>query len=179
MKYISFLKLSITFILIFFSSFVFANENVINGSVNLNKVKFESLTINGNLNFKDLVIEKNISINGSANGNNLKCKEININGSLNGKYIDISGKTNISGGLSVSDGNFGDIEIASDEINLTNSKAKNIFVKETRSKTQLLKLKKKTIISGDVIFESGIGEIILTDGSEIHGNIKGAVVVNK
>ncbi len=179
MKYIRFLKLGIIFTLVLFSQFVCANENVINGSVVLNNVKFESLRINGSLDFKDLVIEKKISINGSANGNNLKCQEFTINGSLNANYIDISGKTKISGDLTVSDGNFGDIEISSDEINLTSSKVKNIFVKKIRSRTQILELNKKTIIFGDVIFESGNGEIILNDGSEIHGSIKGAVVVKK
>lgn len=170
---------------VFLYQFSYAKGNVIHGSAELDDMNFKSLVVDGSLKFSNLIIEEELLVNGSVNGKKLKCKKFKINGSFNGKDIEakdgsvsgsleganinVLGETKIFGSMSVSDGNFGNIEINGKKSDLTNSKARSIFFKKEEAETQKLELNKKTIISGDVTFESGEGKIYLNSGSEIHG----------
>jgi hypothetical protein len=58
------------------------NGSTINGSSHLENGKYDSLEVNGNLTFKDLLITDSIVVNGSVQGKNLKCHTIKSNGSL-------------------------------------------------------------------------------------------------
>lgn len=173
----------------------YAKENTINGNARLYDITFESLRINGSLKFRNLSVKEKLYVNGSAVGKKLKCKRLKINGSFNGINIEategsvngslkgsnitIPEKVKISGKMLATNSNFGDIEIKGNEIKLTNSKTKNILVKKTGITPQKLELKKKSIVSGNVVFEAGNGQIYLSGGSKIQGIVKGATIVKK
>lgn len=206
-----FLTLGIVVICALIATKVYADTTTINGNASLKDTAFESLTINGSLDFKNLDIKKDLKVNGSLDGNNLKCaklkangsvtvknikvKSAKINGSLSGSDvyvkhdleiegavnmvdITVTGKTKVIGGLSVTKGDFGDIEVVNTTTYLSHCKGKNILVKKIDSdKIQKLELSKGTIISGDVVFESGEGEVHLSNDSIIKGNVKGAKII--
>ena len=200
----------VVFILI--SSKVYADTTTINGSTTLKDTAFESLSINGSLNFRKLEIKKDLNVNGSVDGTKLKCRKLNVNGSLRGEKVKVeyakvkgslfvkdfhvkhdleveggvqaidiavAGKTRIDGDLSATDGEFSAIEVMNTKTYLNKCKVKDIVVKKIAhsNKIQKLDLIEGTIVSGDVIFESGEGEIYLSNDSIIKGTVKGAQII--
>lgn len=196
----------------FINQLAYAKTQNIDGSANLENTTLENFTINGTLNFKDLVIQEELHVSGWLEGKNLNAKKIEIDGSfegeniksenliisgsfsgvgvkvkdilkvdgsLSGSNIVVQGATKVAGVMSVSGSEFVSIELETEKSDLTASKAKTILVKEDKTKVQKLELRKKTIISDDVTFESGKGEVYLYDGSEILGKVRGAVVIKK
>ena len=104
--------------------------------------------------------------------------ELELNGSLKGTKINVYGNTKVGGNLEVCESSFKDIETSSWQCILTNSKAKNIFVKKTKDESQKIYLKGKTIIEGNIIFESGNGEVIFSEDARVEGKVQGASIVN-
>ncbi len=166
----------------------------ISGSAKLSNHSFENLTVSGSANLKDLKIDKdlvvsgsvtavnmtadNISVSGSASLEKIKVKNnLEVSGSISGSNVTVTGKTKVSGGMTISEGDFSDIEISAKRLKLVNSKAHNILLLDSDSK-QKLKLK-NSIVSGDVIFESGEGEIYLDNNSKILGKVEGGNIIAK
>ena len=151
---------SILAITLSFANRISYGDNI-SGSADLSNHSFESLTVSGSADLKDLKVDKDLIVSGS----------------FEGKDITVTGKTKISGGMIVSKGDFNDIEISSSRIKLFDSKAHNMLILESDSK-QKLELKNSTI-SGDITFESGKGEIYLDSDSKILGKVDGAKVIKK
>ncbi|EKE01988.1 MAG: hypothetical protein ACD_21C00011G0013 [uncultured bacterium] len=180
---------------IFLCQFSYAKEIVINGSATLEDVALKSLTENGSLTFNNLTIEDKLRVNGSVNGKKLKCKEFKINGGLDGKNIEatkghvngsldatdikVTEELTVNGQVLVKNGDLGSVVICGRDSKLINSKIKDVFVKKGDGGVQVLELGKKTVVSGDVVFESGEGKIYLSGSSEVLGDIKGATVIKK
>jgi hypothetical protein len=145
----------------------------------MKNITMDNLTVNGSLNFFNLTIKDKLQVNGSAGGKTLICNTIKINGSLNGENITINGEAKINGGLSVLNSSLQDIKISSNNIVLNNSKANNIIINKQsdKNKVQKLLLKGKTIIYGNIIFESNNGEIYLDSAAEINGKITGGNII--
>ncbi|MDR1057127.1 MAG: hypothetical protein LBL17_00920 [Coxiellaceae bacterium] len=80
--------------------------------------------------------------------------------------------------MSVSNGNFGNIETTGGKTNLTNSKVKNILVKKRIFGSQEIELN-KTTTSGDVTFESDKGKIYLNKDSKIQGTVTDTITIIK
>ena len=177
----------------------------INNNTSLNKEEYNSLTINGRLRFTDLSIANTIIINGSIEGQNLKCntlqvngqtsidqleaKEIKNNGSFNGKNITITGNTEINGSIAITNGKLNTIHAAaikavfiSSEItgDVIVKKAQRYwrFLGATEPPPQILELKEKSIILGDIIFQDH-GEVHLFDASQVKGKVFNGKVVQK
>ena len=165
------------------------------GSLNFNNLTIEQiLSVSGSAEGDFLKCEKFI-INGSFAGKNIQatngevsgsltCEKTNIdndlevNGSLKATETKVSGKTKVDGNLDASRSSFSDIEISSWQCTLRNSKAKNIFIKKTKDKSQRIYLKGKTIIEGNITFESGNGKVIFSNEAKVKGKVQGASVVN-
>jgi len=166
----------------------------ISGSLDFNDLTIEKiLTVNGSIKGQLLKCQKFI-INGSFKGENIKAQygrvsgslsvkkttiedDLTVSGSLTGNEIKVSGKTKIDGNLNASESSFSDIEVASCECTLTNSKAKNVFVKKNKHESQRIYLNGNTVIEGDIIFESLNGKVICSGEAKVLGKVQGASIV--
>ena len=70
------------------------------------------------------------------------------------------------------------LEIDADRIILNNTKVQSIRIKLSGNK-QILILDKGTKVSGEIVFESGKGDIFLSNDSSIAGEIAGGEVHKK
>lgn len=193
-----------------FSAVIFAKEppvNIINGTSRLEKVEYDSLESNGNLNVDHLSVKNSLVVNGSVKGKKLKCKTLNLNGSFNivdfqannvesngffvGENVDIAGDARFNGDLKITNGRLGNLIISSSFITLINAEVKGyVHIKKVskgssffdfglkQSLPQTLELKENTIIFGDVVFEE-YGYIHLFDKSEVRGKIINGKLVRK
>ncbi len=181
--------------------------SIINGSSNLSKGEYDSLEVNGSLTFTDLFIKDSIVINGSIQGKNLKCntmesngsvkinglkaKSVESNGSFSGENIEVTGEFEVHGGVDIKNGKLHNIKIASIRSTILDTQVNgniriekvtegwNFFgFKSSESSPQILELKGKSIVSGDVFFEKD-GEVHIFDGSKVEGKVTNAKVIPK
>ncbi|WHA06759.1 hypothetical protein N3Z16_01030 [Candidatus Megaera polyxenophila] len=181
--------------------------SAINGSSHLTKGEYDSLKVNGHLTFNGLVIKDLLIVNGSIHGKNLECKTVKSNGSFDvdglqarnvesngsftGKNIEIIGEAVFNGGVKITNGKLNDIKIATMRTTFTNTVVNgNILFKKVnngkgfldfvsnQSSVQVLELKGRSLIIGDLIFEED-GEIHLFDLAEVKGKIVNAKVIQK
>ena len=151
---------------------------LVNGSAELKSSKFQFLIVNGALNFKDLIVSNTIEINGAANGENIESHNLIVAGSLEGYRIKVT-KGTVSGYLHAHNSDFEELEFDSKNIILNNSMARNIIFKSSKNKVkQKLVLQGKTIVNGDIIFKSGLGEVLLDSQAKLTGKIIGGKVVS-
>ncbi len=164
------------------------------GSVFLKHQKFNDLTTNGSLEFSDLTITGKFVSHGSVIGTKLTCNHFSNSGSLQvkdfkashgivegalyGEHIVVLENLKISGECDVSKSKFGTIEINSDTATFEDSEIANIIVKFA-NKSQKIILKGKTIVAGNIIFESGYGKIYLSSKTKIIGKVKGAELIKQ
>lgn len=183
------------------------DTSTINGRSYLNNGEYDSLEVNGDLTFKGLWIKDSFVINGSIQGENLKCKTIKSNGSFDvdgfqaqgvksngsftGKNVDITGESKFHGDLEIKNGKLHDIQIASTRSTFIETQIKgNILIKKVKkdwsfmgfksneSSAQVLELKGKSLVIGDILFEKE-GEVHLFDGAKVKGKIVNAKVIQK
>lgn len=151
----------------------------VNGGAEFKNSKFQSLEVNGTLNFKNLTVSESVEINGTIKGKNIKCNNLIVSGSLEGHNIHVNGYTIVSGYLSVHDSFFEELKINSDKIFLNNTTTKKIVIKASKNKVkQQLILKGKTMVNGDIIFESESGEILLDKQAKITGQVIGGRIIH-
>ncbi len=181
--------------------------SMINGSFYLTKGEYDFLKVNGHLTFNGLVIKDLLILNGSIHGENLECKTVKSNGSFDvdglqarnvesngsfiGKNIEIIGEAVFNGGIKITNGKLNDIKIATMRTTLINTVVNgNILFKKVnkvkvfldfvsnQSSVQVLELKGRSLIIGNLIFEED-GEIHLFDLAEVKGKIVNAKVIQK
>ena len=161
-----------------FNNLTIEKTLTVEGSANGNSLKCNKFIVNSSFTGKNIQAQ-----NGEVNGT-LVCdtvtidEDLTVNGSLSGKKIKVSGKTKVDGNLDASKSSFSDIEVATTyRITLTSSKAKNIFVKKSKYESQRIYLEGRTIIEGNIIFESGNGKVLVSRKAKIMGEVQGASVV--
>jgi hypothetical protein len=182
--------------------------STIDGSSHLTRGEYDSLKVNGHLTFNGLIIKDLLIVNGSIHGENLECKTVKSNGSFDvegfqaenlesngsftGKNIEIIGEAVFNGGIKITNGKLNDIKIATMRTTFTDIVVNgNIFFKKAnkekgffgftsnnQSSVQVLELKGRSLIIGDIIFEEN-GEIHLFDLAEVKGKIVNAKVIQK
>ena len=181
---------------------------VISGSSVLKDRNFDSLQVNGALEFNNLIVDDLLEVNGSISGKNLKCRDLKSNGSLHievlrahniegngsfeGKNIEVTEQAKINGYAKITDGKLNIVEIASFNSVFVNTKViGNIVIKKTDNgfnlsnlkskdpKVQILELKDDSVISGNITFEAEGGEVHLFDSSKVYGKVlNGKVIKN-
>lgn len=162
----------------------------INGPANLKMVKAQSLEIKGTLQFHRLSVAGKADIKGSITGDygqfgllnvlgslevdHVICDDLIVKGAINAQYLDVKNQANIEGLLNVQHGKFKNITVKADKITLDEVIVDTIIVSKNQS-NQVLVLKGKTVINGDIIFESGTG-LVQAEGSDvlIKGSVTGA-----
>lgn len=159
-----------------FNNLTIEKNLTVSSSANGNSLKCNKFIVNGSFTGKNIQAQ-----NGEVNGA-LSCNEASIdndlivNGSLSGKGIKVSGKTKVDGNLDASKSCFSNIETAAFRVTLKNSKAMNIFVKKTKHESQRIYLEGKTIIEGNITFESGNGKVFISKETKVVGDIQGATI---
>ena len=170
----------------------FFDTLTVNGQANLKLVKTQTLTVNGTLTFSSLDVAQNAEINGPLKGNKGKfgdltvhgpvevtyviCNKLNVTGPVTASYLEVLDEAVIYGTLTADNSKLHNLTIETENFTLDAVRVDNIVVKSSSaSKEQTLILKGKTIISGDITFESGKG-IVSVQGSEVQikGHVKGA-----
>jgi hypothetical protein len=180
---------------------------VMNGNVNLISKEYDSLSINGGLTFENLSIKNLLIINGRIQGKNLQCTIINSNGSLNvtglqaqnieshgtflAKDIDVTGESILRGTIEITNAKLNQIKMSTTQTTFTNAEVRGNVILENIDKAsdhlggsfpqpqpQVLKLKGKSLILGDIIFENK-GEVHVFDQARIEGKVINATVVRK
>lgn len=179
----------------------------INGPSTLHAIKADTLTVNGSLNFIQLSVKGKTEISGPCSGVDGEFADAVIHGPFEGTKINseslhvdgptaledfkIKGNVKINGPLKAKVGSFKNIDSVQTPVALYDVKVNNINVpKDSRmnkddnadndgyAKNNEIKLAGKTIVSGDITFESGNGIVFIRDktaqfkGKVIGGKIK-------
>lgn len=174
-------------------------ELVINGPATLKDIKAGKLTVNGPLTFQKIDVSGNTELNGPVKGTEAHFENLTITGSIEAdkmscnnltvigpatlKYFSIKENAEVKGTFKSDGGTVQDLSVMS-SASLTDTTAKNVIIKhnnayDQESKTDVLELKGKTIITGDVTFASGKGEVIVQGkDASIGGKINGGVLVD-
>ena len=129
------------------------------------KTKLDSLQINGIVTLDETTVLGAVQVNGQAEM----------------KKSCIGGKMVMNGLLTAADTEFqSELSVASKKTTLEGCLVHSITVRETGDEgVEVVDLRKETIVSGSVIFESGQGEVWLSGDSAVKGEIRGAKVCIK
>ena len=166
----------------------------VNGHLTFNGLIIKDLLIvNGSIHGENLEC-KTVKSNGSFDVDGLQAGNVESNGSFTGKNIEIIGEAVFNGGIKITNGKLNDIKIATMRTTFTNTVVNGniLFKKVNKGKgfldfvntdvdflgIQVLELKGRSLIIGDLIFEKD-GEIHIFDPAEVKGKIVNAKVIQK
>lgn len=164
----------------------------IHGPANLHMVKAEVLEVDGPLKFSRLDVAKEATIHGPFTGDHGKfnrlevdgnadvsqviAKTLLIKGPLKAESIKVSDSTEAFGPFEVHKGEFQNVKVSGEAITLDDVSAENLTIGKSDNGA-VLTLKGKTVIRGDILFESGNGIVKkIGDEVKVQGTIKGAKV---
>jgi len=126
----------------------------------------------------------NLNITGSIEADKITCDTLNVIGPATLKYFSIKKNAEIEGPLISQNGTLQDVTVMS-SASLTDTTVKNIMIKhnnayDQETKKDILELKGKTIVTGDITFASGKGEVVI-EGNDVSigGKIKGGIIKTK
>lgn len=172
---------------------------VINGDIKISSEKFNSLEVNGSLNFKNLSIDSDLKVNGNLSGRRLNCSRLIINGSTDitslkvdsiesngyfrGKNIKISSSNaRFIGKANISDSKLNDIFVMGG-VEVYNSQLQNlelncteveIYNSEVFGNIIMKKVEDKSDfeIFGIKIIDSNVMQVLkLKEGAVVNGDI--------
>lgn len=135
------------------SSSSFSGPVVINGDMGASGSKFDSLTVNGNLDLTKSSISKFLMVNGTT-----KLNEATV-----------SGAVQLSGESEISSSDLQEVVFASRLLTVSNSNIKSIKVGNVKNTT--IKLNKGSVVHGDIIFVNPDGKVLIEDGAKVNGRI--------
>ena len=150
----------------------------VSGAADFSNAHFKSLSVNGALDLNNSKVDERIKVHGAASLNKVQVGSVKVYGALHAKGVVVHGTAKIAGALVAHNSKFQDIKISTVECALENTTTKNIvFETDSHKKQQKLVLKGKTVINGDITFESENGEVILDKTSTIKGKIIGGKII--
>lgn len=178
----------------------------VSGPTTLHAIRTDSLYVNGSLSFIQVVVNQkaevlgpcsgvdgefsDLDIHGPFDGTTIKTGNLTVNGPTAIEDFKITGNVNINGPLKAKVGSFMDISSVQTPIALYDVTVDNIHVKkdsgwvradnplsEGYGQNNEIKLAGKTIVYGDITFESGNGVVFLRDKTaQFKGKVIGGVV---
>lgn len=159
-------------------------NEVINGSYDVKKVLItNSLCINGQAKLVDgVVAEKNITVNGKLLSQKATFQsDLTVNGDVSLQDTIIRGDAQFRGRINAKDSVLNSVEILSDQSFFNNCQLKNLIIKELpkNNRLQRITLTHNTQITGDIIFNSGHGEVLCDARSKVQGKIIGGKLIPK
>ena len=166
------------------------------GPTELKEITAISLSVVGPFQFNHLKVDKelvivgpviesergvfgSLDITGPFEAKNIACSKFDVTGPVDVSDLRVSGEATITGPLKARKSTFQKLTIWADKIFLEDVKTKDIFVKKILREKQVLYLKGKTVVAGNITFESGKGIVEQGPEAKIQGAIKGAVVKKK
>lgn len=172
----------------------------INGPSTLTEIRADTLVAHGPLKFNQVNITKNTEVSGSMNGTEgafanlsvtgpleaekISCDTLTVVGPASLKYFTVRGNTDITGPFVSEHGNLQDLTFIASGT-LTNTNVKNITIKHNNAEMQQnkkdnLELNGTTIITGDITFTSGKGEVtVQSKDVTFSGKVNGGVLKDK
>lgn len=144
------------------------------GKLVCSQTEVKNIKMQGYVSLMDVSVVGEAKVEGMLQAKTTHFKgEVKVKGSahLNGSRVD--GKTIIVGALKAEESHLKDIEITSNQVIFNCSKLNTLTVKPTKNEVQRVYLQGITVIKGDVVFESGDGEVIKSPQSRIAGKIIG------
>lgn len=154
-------------------------RNVSSGIIHYGNETFANLQGNGFVTLDGTSVRKSLVVNGSLDANKAHIGSLKVNGHATLAGTTIAGKTEITGFLSAEKCLFKkEVSVAAHKVRFVDCTLDAISVKNASWSfgIQIIELGQKTICKGPIIFESGKGKIILSEGSQVLGSIQGAVV---
>lgn len=163
---------------------------VIHGPAKLKLVKADTLEVSGPLDFESLEVVGEAKVNGPVKGDKGKfgqltvkgplyvdlvvCEDLSVEGKVIVTSLVVNNSAEIEGELDATHSKFKSLIVDAEKITLDDVIAESIFVSKSEN-NQLLILKGRTEIYGDVTFESGNGVIdIQSPNVYIRGAMVGA-----
>jgi hypothetical protein len=146
------------------------------GIAHYGKDKFESLKFNGRMTLEGTKISGPVEVNGSLSAQDATIGSLNVTGHSYLSTTQVKGKALIDGFFSADKTTFGDeLVVKAHRITLRECNVGTIIMKKVLwpFDNQVVELTDGTRCSGNVIFESGKGRLILRNGSTCKGEVLG------
>lgn len=155
--------------------------NMVPGSVTCSKGLVESLSGNGMVTVNGTTVSGATLINGLLNAEDANFFSLDVNGSAKLTQCTINDAATVKGSLVASSTKFEkNLEVFSSETRFVNSKVSNdLHLGHTDSKKQVVYLDNFSEVSGNIVFEDGLGEVIVRGQSKIGGKVIGGQIVSK
>lgn len=149
----------------------------VGGNPTYGKETLESLNASGVIVLEQTTVTTSTEINGTLEATGATFDTLTVNGTCKLTDCKITGKTLINGLLEADKTVFEDeISIASNKIVLNNCQVKNILVRKSAETDQVVQLRGKTEVDGDIQFESGQGGLITDPAVTLKGKILGGEI---
>lgn len=170
----------------------------ITGAGDLNQVTADMINVIGSLKYQGIQVNQQLKVIGPiseglhGNINELHCvgwatlkdNKINtliITGHLDADKIEVIDQSNITGVMDASNSKFKDISIVSSVMTLKNCSVESIHFQKNNVEKEppVLKLLESSIVTGDIIFKSQNGKVIIDKTSKVMGQVKGGIIEEK
>ncbi|HJN37892.1 MAG TPA: hypothetical protein QF353_03855 [Gammaproteobacteria bacterium] len=149
-----------------------------NGGLVCSQTELKNIHLQGYVSLMNVAVGGETIIEGMLQAKKSKFSgNIKVKGSIHMKGSRVLGKTFIMGALDVENSRLKDIEITAKQAVFSQSQAGTVRVKRTPNDTQRIYLQGGTLISGNIVFESGNGEVVKSDQARVLGQIIGGHVV--
>lgn len=137
------------------------------------------LNINGSATAQRVTC-KTLHVNGSYEGGILQTESLQCNGTFVGSLVTVTANAFFLGGVQIRKGTLHNVTVASTiPLFIATNILGSITIKVLPETTiQILELKDRTVVSGDVIFEQA-GEVHFYNGSQIKGKVVNGTIIQK
>ena len=149
------------------------------GSVTCGKGHVTDLSGNGMVTVNGTTITDATSINGLLKANDASFGSLQINGTATLTQCIINDLADFKGTVTAISSHFKQaLEIYSSLSRFSNTKIEDsIHVHHTDNPKQVIHLEKNSVVSGDIIFDDGHGEVIVRGKSSISGKVIGGEII--
>ncbi len=141
-----------------------------------------SVTTNGSLFLKNTIVSDSVSVNGMLYSVLSDLGSLQINGECKLEDTTIRGNSLVNGSFTANRCHFlGGLSVASEITYLENSTASQVVIRRISNSdsVQSLMISGKSLIRGDIVFESGQGNVVIKGDIEIQGDVVGGTVTHK
>ncbi|SCA58709.1 hypothetical protein AB751O23_AL_00090 [Chlamydiales bacterium SCGC AB-751-O23] len=152
------------------------------GSSSFFNQTIDNLDFKGTVDLDDVNVKKDMHVQGIAKIEGGKIFNLQVEGILEIEDSIVEGDVNIVGELEAENTQFMKTLIfIGEELELKKTQAQDIILKKPNESklTQRVRVREGSVVQGNIIFESGDGEVILDNDSRFLGNVQGGRVVSE
>ena len=175
---------SVIFLVYFTTTQLFSEVNMVHymdksinhGSQTYGKETVEEIQANGFVKLDGTKVTSYLQVNGCLKAENAQIEEMQINGQASLDRCLVKQKSVVCGALSASDSKFSDdLSVSSERTSFNSCALSSLHILQVGGYhgVQVVELRGKTKINGNISFESGNGEVIAGPNVEITGDIIG------